>query len=216
MKSYFNYRILDLFICNDQFSVLLRSQTEKNQLDWLKPHAGPVYKTGLNVTVLGENNILMEIMNKIDCPHTLKLVPNTNQRRKRSTSKFKFDEFNSLSTISGYLNSIPNDVSVRTIGLSHEKRPIYAVEMGNAKNPTIAIDCGMHAREWASPSFCLYLINAIRTTYSSWLNKFHFVIYPVLNPDGYVYSWEHDRYWRKNRNPNSEIGHSTKTKLIYK
>ena len=204
MKSYLNYRILNLLLCNDQAGMSLRTKTEKNQIDWLAPHAGPVYDRGANVTLLGEHSILLGILNEIDCPYTVKPVPNQKTRRsRRGTSKFKLNVFNSFPTISAYLKSMPkNDVLVKTIGLSHEKRPIYVVEMGNPIHPTIALDCGMHAREWASPSFCLYLINVIRTKHSSWLDEFHFVIYPMLNPDGYVYTWEYDRYWRKNRNPN--------------
>ena len=36
----------------------------------------------------------------------------------------------------------------------------------------------------------------------SWTDDFNWIIYPMLNPDGYLYSWEKDRFWRKNRNPN--------------
>ena len=31
------------------------------------------------------------------------------------------------------------------------------------------------------------------------LDRVRFFIVPVVNPDGYVYSWNVDRYWRKNR-----------------
>ena len=36
------------------------------------------------------------------------------------------------------------------------------------------------------------------------LENFHIVIYPLLSPDGYEYSRDHDRFWRKNRNPNTK------------
>jgi carboxypeptidase A1 len=35
------------------------------------------------------------------------------------------------------------------------------------------------------------------------LRKFQFTIIPVLNLDGYVYTWEKNRMWRKNRQPNN-------------
>ena len=36
-------------------------------------------------------------------------------------------------------------------------------------------------------------------------------ILPVVNPDGYLYTQEHDRMWRKTRSPNSGILHCTGT-----
>ena len=38
---------------------------------------------------------------------------------------------------------------------------------------------------------------------TAWPEKFHFVIYPLLNPDGYEYTWTDERLWRKNRNSNN-------------
>ena len=35
--------------------------------------------------------------------------------------------------------------------------------------------------------------------YSSILSKFDVYIIPVVNPDGYEYSRQHDRMWRKTR-----------------
>lgn len=38
------------------------------------------------------------------------------------------------------------------------------------------------------------------------LSTFTLTVIPVSNPDGYVYSWDHNRMWRKNRQPNSFPG----------
>src|SRR5690606_34974590 len=36
------------------------------------------------------------------------------------------------------------------------------------------------------------------------LSKIDVVVAPVVNPDGFVYSWEHERFWRKNRRDNGD------------
>ena len=37
------------------------------------------------------------------------------------------------------------------------------------------------------------------------LQKYDFYIIPVLNPDGYEYTWNGNRMWRKNRKPSSQL-----------
>ena len=93
---------------------------------------------------------------------------------------------------------------MKSIGKSVEGRDIYRVDIGNPNMAKIVIDCGIHAREWASPAFCLYVINELMAGgYTAWPEKFHFVIYPVLNPDGYRCTWNGERLWRKNRADNN-------------
>ena len=36
------------------------------------------------------------------------------------------------------------------------------------------------------------------------LDNYNFYFIPVMNPDGYTYSWEEDRFWRKSRNVNED------------
>uniref|UniRef100_A0A8C5NSX6 Carboxypeptidase B2 n=1 Tax=Junco hyemalis TaxID=40217 RepID=A0A8C5NSX6_JUNHY len=46
------------------------------------------------------------------------------------------------------------------IGSSYEKRPLYVlkVHLKEKSKNAIWIDCGIHAREWISPAFCLWFI----------------------------------------------------------
>ncbi|BGP49038.1 hypothetical protein JCM10450v2_004917 [Rhodotorula kratochvilovae] len=65
-----------------------------------------------------------------------------------------------------------------------------------------------HAREWIAASTILYLVHELivpdvkgRTPHRKLLNQVEFTFVPVVNPDGYVYSWDTDRLWRKSRQP---------------
>ncbi|KAH9849312.1 hypothetical protein C2E23DRAFT_839677 [Lenzites betulinus] len=74
-----------------------------------------------------------------------------------------------------------------------------------SKRVGFVITGAQHAREWIATSTALYLAHALVAdggedfALSSWLDYFDFYIIPVPNPDGYVYTWESDRLWYKNR-----------------
>lgn len=74
----------------------------------------------------------------------------------------------------------------------------------------IWIDCTVHAREWVSPASCVYIIDQIAKGYQNndnqvldILNKYEVHILTLVNPDGYDYSFDSDRLWRKNRRDNN-------------
>ncbi|KTG43967.1 hypothetical protein cypCar_00041222 [Cyprinus carpio] len=57
------------------------------------------------------------------------------------------------------------------------------------------MDCGIHAREWIAPAFCQHFVKEILGSYKTDSNvnmlfkNLDFYITPVLNMDGYIYSW---------------------------
>jgi murein tripeptide amidase MpaA len=113
----------------------------------------------------------------------------------------------------------PTRISREQIGTSWNNRPIYAYRMATqGRDPvtkSVVIICGIHAREWISPSVGMHIFERMKNilTRPATLGAaqpgaprlpkgtaFYFI--PVLNPDGYEYSWTNNRYWRKNRRNN--------------
>lgn len=60
------------------------------------------------------------------------------------------------------------------------------------ENPTIVIESTIHAREWVTVSTATYLLNELLTSNDTAIQdlakNFNWVIIPVLNVDGYVYT----------------------------
>merc|ERR1712173_514648 len=93
------------------------------------------------------------------------------------------------------------------IGYSTEGRPLKVIKVGmpGKQKKAIWIDGGIHAREWISPATVTYILRQFverSGTYANILRNYDIYIMPSMNPDGYEYSRNYDRMWRKTRSNN--------------
>jgi hypothetical protein len=113
------------------------------------------------------------------------------------------------SRIDALVTSYPSLLSVQQIGTSIQGRAIRAVTLtspnGQPNKPALCFNGTQHAREWISPMVVMYILEGLASDYgidpqiTALLDNTKFYIIPVVNPDGYVYSWNTYRLWRKNR-----------------
>ena len=84
--------------------------------------------------------------------------------------------------------------------------PLFVILKGNR---AIFIEANIHAREWiASATSTFVLDNLLRSTDPDYMNLAESVdwyILPMTNPDGYEYTRNNNRNWRKTRSPVSII-----------
>ncbi|XP_068574574.1 carboxypeptidase A1-like [Cebidichthys violaceus] len=104
----------------------------------------------------------------------------------------------------------PNLVSKIVIGQSYQGRPLNVLKFstGGTNRPAIWIDTGIHSREWVTQPSGTWFAEKIVTDYgrdpavTAILNKMDIFVEIVTNPDGYYYSHNSNRMWRKTRKPN--------------
>jgi hypothetical protein len=106
------------------------------------------------------------------------------------------------------------NVFLDSIGASVEGRPILAAKVGAADDspsrPNVLYLATYHAREWAATEASLrllaYLADSLPSTAAgaALLGSRDVWVIPVVNPDGYQYTFTTTRLWRKNRRPNDD------------
>lgn len=123
--------------------------------------------------------------------------------------------YHTLSSIESILRLFSSDYPSYTqtfqIATSAQGRPVNAIKVSDYTSSTAKLEFvilgGSHAREWISPASILYSIHSLLLTLDGdaskdvrkLLQRVEFTFVPTINPDGYVYTFEHDRFWRKNR-----------------
>jgi hypothetical protein len=115
----------------------------------------------------------------------------------------------------------PDLVEVFEFGRSFEDRPMLAMRIvspsgpDDACRPAVLFNTLIHAREWVPPMANMFVAETLINGYGNdpyltdLVDRVEWLFVPVLNPDGYEYTWTTRRFWRKNRNtdnPNRRLG----------
>ncbi len=127
-----------------------------------------------------------------------------------------FTNFRTYTEINAKLDAFaaahPDMVSVFTVGTSLEGRAIKGVRITKAPagSPGVLFNGTQHAREWASTMSTMYIADQLIARYgvdarvTALLDRAWIDVIPVVNPDGYEYTWSVNRLWRKNRRNNGD------------
>jgi len=126
-------------------------------------------------------------------------------RAKRSTS-FTFNSYHEYDEMVDYLEELSRDYphycTLLTIGHSYENRSLVLIQIGDGPH-AVWVDGGVHAREWIAPATAMYiadkLVKSLHDAPHHPLSSLKWYIMPMVNPDGYQYSYHKDRFWRKTR-----------------
>ncbi|KAM9189648.1 carboxypeptidase O [Mergus octosetaceus] len=138
----------------------------------------------------------------------------TKERSQRQVPEgYNYTKYHPMEEIYEWMTQIEKNSELVTqhyLGNTVENQKIYYLQISQPSNKPkkiIWMDCGIHAREWIAPAFCQWFVKEILQNYESdatirrFLQNLDLYILPVINVDGYIYSWEAERLWRKNRAP---------------
>lgn len=150
---------------------------------------------------------------------------NDEARAQRGASFFDaFRTWQEINTLIDQLDTLPgvpaSQVSVFVVGQTIEGRTVRGLTItappvpGAPPKPVFLITACQHAREWVAPMTAMWIADTLARQYGSnptvtqLLDNVEFRIVPVVNADGYVYTFPvaqggaDNRYWRKNRRNN--------------
>ncbi|CAH2241667.1 jg26967 [Pararge aegeria aegeria] len=128
-----------------------------------------------------------------------------------------WNQYHDLGQINKWLDEIvktyPSIVTSVVMGKSFENRDIKGIIIRyrpriNGTAPFIGMLEGtLHAREWITTATITWIIKEFLTSRNqdvrALAENIEWHIFPVVNPDGYVYTFTTNRMWRKNRSTNN-------------
>ncbi|XP_014681839.1 PREDICTED: carboxypeptidase B-like [Priapulus caudatus] len=159
-----------------------------------------------------DGRVEAEILTPYNPVYSLNPSPNDSQQ-------FMLNHYHTNDEINGMVLELAASspfVTASSIGTSYEGRPLTIVKITTPSNdrslvkPAIFLEAGMHAREWIGPAVIIYFIAALVNNYNvdpnvrAIVDHFDWYLMPVSNPDGYVYTFQWDRMWRKTRSRTEE------------
>jgi len=155
---------------------------------------------------LEKNNIESSVM----VENVQSLIEETRPRNMSAKGTMDWDDYypheDLVAFIQGLADTNADWARIINIGQTYEGRDmnVLAIEKAGPGAPNVWLEAGIHAREWIAPAVATYLVNELvnnNDAHPDYLDKINWYFLPCANPDGYSYSWETDRMWRKTRSP---------------
>ncbi|XP_072929537.1 uncharacterized protein [Epargyreus clarus] len=215
-----NYTLYKILPRNEKQIKVLQDLHEENIYDfWTYPHKSADFVSILSnpkdrwylEDLLTNNKINFEVpMTNIQEAIDKEVVSKYTRNNVRS---MQWNVYYNLADINAWLDDLvrtyPTIVSRIIGGRSYEGREIRGIKISHGSGrKAIFIESGIHAREWITMTAVCYIINELLTSNDAETRAaardFDWYIFPVTNPDGYVWTHEHFRMWRKNRRPVGE------------
>ncbi|KAH9388434.1 carbamoyl-phosphate synthase (glutamine-hydrolyzing) cpa2 [Tyrophagus putrescentiae] len=163
--------------------------------------------TALNNSQIGYEVVHQNLKQVVDQERQEMVMASKNRR------DLKFDYENQYHTYEEIIQQIkhlattyPAKATYINVGTSYEGREIPALAIGSGSK-VVFLECGSHSREWVTIAFGTWVSNALinDASHSALLSTYKFIVVPVLNVDGFVYTHTIDRVWRKTRSKTEEL-----------
>ncbi|OCT80936.1 carboxypeptidase B [Xenopus laevis] len=221
-RSFYGEKVFRVLPQNAEHVELIKSMAQTAGLDFWLPDSAELVEAGKRADFHADSDVSYEVqalLQQSGMPYEIMINDLQDALEKQRDSNIRaihsYEKYNDLDTINAWSANIaaqnPGLLSRSQLGTSYQGRPIYLLKLGKSgvNKKAVFIDCGFHAREWITPAFCQWFVKeavnsyGVESEFTSMLDSLDFYILPVLNVDGYVYTWTTNRMWRKTRSPNA-------------
>ncbi|XP_072395649.1 zinc carboxypeptidase-like isoform X1 [Diabrotica undecimpunctata] len=159
--------------------------------------------------VIRKSNVEFQVLNS-NVQEQIDKESRVSRLRSIKQGNLTWDRYYDLEHINNWLKKLakdyPGKVTLIKVGKSFEKRDILGVKVSFGKQKgrrSVWLDSLIHAREWISGPTTTFILNEIlhskEPAVRAMAESHDWYIFPVLNPDGFVYSQTEDPMWRKTR-----------------
>merc|ERR1711872_104248 len=203
----------------DQLEFLASLGDEEELEFWTSPS---LHRPVDIMTIPGGEDSLLEMLSHLDihCETYIKDVERLIEeereilavQRKEAAGNFSLTTYHDYYEIMEHMDNLAaeyEDVETEVIGQSWEGRDLKIIKIcrgGCGNKPAIWIDGGIHAREWISPATALWALHTVLED-ERMIDNLDWFFHIVVNPDGFQFTHEHTRLWRKTRSyHNSGLG----------
>jgi len=227
--TYDGYKVLRTEKLSSEAAKLLQSiQANSNKVDfWTEPASNRMVDmmvSGDNIRVLeailNDNNIsfhymVEDVQSLVTEAEIKSRKVQENKKRNKMMPRYTldWDDYYDHDVLNEFLDSLAADngfAEVINIGQSYEGRDmnVLAVTKAGPGAPNVWLEAGIHAREWIAPAVATFIMRELvenNDAHPEYLDKINWYLLPSANPDGYMFSRERDRMWRKTRSDTNSL-----------